>query len=255
MKLISGAQVLDVPLDWQFTEHQHPGIEVAGVLQGQVALSASDRVWQARKGQVLAVPPHLPHDWFSTDGARLGVLHILRFPHDLIDHLLPDVQPRLVSVKKAQFAEYEMLLSHLVTIADQATPQQIHLLTVYLEAFVLALLEEEQQQDATRVAMYEVASYMQAHLDQSLTIAQVARQFSMSEVTLRRRFREAFGMPPKQYLLELRLCEAQQLLTTTRLSMQDIALQMGFFDLAHFSSTFRKHLGLSPSAWRVQSQG
>jgi AraC-like DNA-binding protein len=246
MKLISGAQVLDVPADWQFTEHQHPSIEVVGVLQGQVALSASDRVWQASKGQVLAVPPHLPHGWFSTEGARLGVVHILCFSHDLIDRLLPDVQPRLVHVKKEQFAEYETLLSRLIALADHATPQQVHLLTVYLEAFILALLEEEQQQDPTRVAMYEVASYMQA---------QVARQFSMSEVTLRRRFREAFGVPPKQYLLELRLCEAQQLLATTKLSMQDIALQMGFFDLAHFSSTFRKHLGLSPSAWRAQSQG
>src|SRR5690348_668055 len=97
------------------------------------------------------------------------------------------------------------------------------------------------EQDPTRVSMHVVASYMQAHLDQSLTIAAVAHQFSISEVTLRRRFREAFGMSPKQYLLELRLNEAQHLLATTDLAMQDIALRMGFFDLAHFSSTFRKH--------------
>jgi AraC-like DNA-binding protein len=255
MKLTSGAQVLDVPSGWHFTKHQHAGIEVVGVIQGQVALSASNRHWQASKGQMLAIPPYLSCNWFSTDGASLGVLHILRFPPDLIAHLLPGAQPRLLSVTVSQFAEYERLLSRLVAIADHASPQQIRLLRVYLEAFILALLEEELEQDTTRVPMYEIASYMQAHLDQSLTIAEVARQFSLSEVTLRRRFREAFGMPPKQYLLELRLSEAQQLLATTKLPMQDIALRMGFFDLAHFSSTFRKHIGLSPSAWRMQSQG
>jgi transcriptional regulator GlxA family with amidase domain len=179
---------------------------------------------------------------------------VLRFPDDLTDRLLPGAQPRLVSVTELQFAEYETLLLRLVALADHATPQQIRLLRAYLEAFILALLEEEQEQDPTRVAMYKVASYMQTHLDQSLAIAQVARHFSISEVTLRRRFREAFGISPKQYLLELRLCEAQQLLATTKLSMQDIALRMGFFDLAHFSSTFRKHIGLSPSAWRMLSQ-
>jgi len=115
-----------------------------------------------------------------------------------------------------------------------------------------AYLEEEQ--DPTHVAMQEVASYMQTHLDQSLTIAGVARHFALSEVTLRRRFREAFGMSPKQYLLAARLCEAQRLLSTTKLPMQDIAHLLGFFDLAHFSSTFRKHIGLSPTAWRAQAQ-
>lgn len=117
-----------------------------------------------------------------------------------------------------------------------------------------ALLEKDQEQDPTHVTMHEVASYMQTHLDQSLTIAEVAHHFAMSEVTLRRRFREAFDMPPKQYLLRLRLCEAQRLLSTTKLPMQDIAHLLGFFDLAHFSSTFRKHIGLSPTAWRIQSQ-
>jgi transcriptional regulator GlxA family with amidase domain len=118
-----------------------------------------------------------------------------------------------------------------------------------------AHLEEEPGQDPNRVTMHEVASYMQSHLDQSLPIAEVARHFAMSEVTLRRRFHEAFGMPPKQYLLGVRLCEAQRLLATTKLPMQDIAQRMGFFDLAHFSSTFRKHIGLSPTAWRAQNQG
>lgn len=135
-----------------------------------------------------------------------------------------------------------------------AQPPRIRVLRAYLEAFILVLLEGEMEQDPTRVAMHEVALYMHAHLDQSLTIAEIARQFAMSEVTLRRRFREAFGTSPKQYLLDLRLSEAQDLLTGTSLSMQEIALRMGFFDQAHFSSTFRKHFGVSPTDWRKRSQ-
>jgi AraC-like DNA-binding protein len=253
MKLLSGPQILDIPLDWQAAAHVHPGVEVVGVLQGKVEAVVSDLHWRASKGEMLAIPPHVLHGWYSLGEAKVSVLHILRFPQALTNRLLPGCKPRLISLTEPQFIEHEALLSRLSALSDEATSQQVRLLRAYLEAFILFLLEEKHA--PTWVAMHEVASYMQAHMQQAVAIADVARHFSLSEVTLRRRFREAFGMSPKHYLLELRLNQAQHLLTTTDFSMQEIALQMGFFDLAHFSSTFRKHYGLSPSAWRGQTQG
>ncbi|WP_371865849.1 AraC family transcriptional regulator [Dictyobacter kobayashii] len=41
------------------------------------------------------------------------------------------------------------------------------------------------------------------------------------------------------------------MLATTELTLQEVAAQTCFFDLAHFSSTFRQHYGLSPSQWRA----
>jgi AraC-like DNA-binding protein len=253
MKLFSGPHILDISLDWQVEEHVHSGIEVVGVLQGQMELVVSELNWRVSKGEMLVLPPHVSHSWNSPGEARSGVLHIFRLSPALTDRLLPACKPRLISLTEQQFIEYETLFSRLVALGDEATPQHVRLQCAYLEAFILSLLEE--RQGSTWVAMYEVAAYMQSHMQQALTIADVARHFSLSEVTLRRRFREAFGMSPKRYLLELRLNHAQYLLTTTDLSMQEIALQMGFFDLAHFSSTFRKHYGLTPSAWRGQSRG
>jgi AraC-like DNA-binding protein len=252
MKLFSGPHILDIPLDWQVAAHAHPGIEVVGVLQGQVEAVASELSWRASKGEMLAIPPHVLHSWYAIGEAKLSVLHILRFPQALTDRLLPGCKPRLIGFTEPQFIEYEALFARFTTLSDEATPQLVRLQRAYLEAFILSLLEE--RQDPTWVAMHGVASHMQDHMQQALTIADVARHFSLSEVTLRRRFREAFGMSPKHYLLELRLNQAQHLLTTTDLSIQEIALQMGFFDLAHFSSTFRKHYGLSPSVWRGRGQ-
>ncbi|GHO92706.1 hypothetical protein KSF_027540 [Reticulibacter mediterranei] len=252
MKLLSGPQILDISLDWLTAAHVHPGIEVVGVLQGQVEAVVSELNWRVSKGEMLAIPSHVLHGWCSIGEAKLAVLHILRFPQALTDRLLPGCKPRLINLTELQFIEYEALFARFTALSDEATPQQVRLQRAYLEAFILSLLEE--RQDSAWVEMYEVALYMQDHMQQALTIADVARHFSLSEVTLRRRFREAFGMSPKHYLLELRLNQAQHLLTTTDLTMQEIALQMGFFDLAHFSSTFRKHYGLSPSAWRGRSQ-
>jgi AraC-like DNA-binding protein len=252
MKLIFGAQDLDVSQHWQFAEHRHGGIEVVGVLQGRVTLVALDKHWPAHGCQVLAIPPEIPHSWFANERSRLGVLHLIRTPRDLAERLLPDYSPRLLTLSPDQFAEYEMLFTRLVSVSHNASPQQERLLRAYLEAFLLVLLDGQQDQDPVRALMHEVAAYMQAHLDQSLTIAQVAHHFLISEVTLRRHFRSVFGISPKHYLLELRLGEAQRLLSTSHLSIQEIAMQMGFFDLSHFSSTFRRRFGLSPSDWRAQ---
>ncbi len=253
MKLFSGPQILDIPLDWRMASHVHPGIEVVGVLQGQMDLVVSEQRWRANNGAMLAIPPYVPHSWRSVEEAKLVVLHILRFPSALTDRLLPGCKPCQISLTEPQYSECEALFSGLIAISDEATHQHMRLQRAFLEAFVLSLLEE--RQDTEGVAMHEVASYMRDHMRQALMIADVARHFSFSEVTLRRRFREAFGISPKRYLLELRLNEAQHLLLTTKFSMQEIALQMGFFDLAHFSSTFRKHYGLTPSAWRGQTRG
>lgn len=265
MELIFGTQVLTVPPGWHFMEHEHEGIEVVGVLEGSVTLEVGAHPWHAGVGEVLAIPPYLPHGWSAKDVACLCVLHVARFPRDLANRLLPGYQPRLLRLPEPKFVEYESLFKRLISINGHASPQQMRLLRAYLEAFLLVLLEADESngsngsngqldQDPTRVAMHEVAAYMHIHLDQRLAVAQIARQFLMSEVTLRRRFHQTFGVAPKQYLLELRLGEAQHLLANSQLSIQEVAQQLGFFDLAHFSATFRRRFGMPPSIWRTSAQ-
>ncbi len=253
MELIYGANALSVSPRWIFHEHQHRGLEVVGVIQGQVVLVAAGAHYPVHRGQVVTIPPDLPHGWFADCHALLNVLHLVHAPRDLAQRLVPGYQPRLITLTTAQFSEYDTLFTRLAAIGDHAPPQQVRLLRAYLEAFLLTLLASDQEQDPHRAVVHEVAAYMQAHVDEPLAISELARQFLMSEATLRRRFHAVFGIAPKQYLLNLRLEEAQHLLATTHFSVQEIARQLGFFDLAHFSSTFHRRFGLSPSAWRTNA--
>ncbi|WP_338249470.1 AraC family transcriptional regulator [Dictyobacter halimunensis] len=252
MELVNGMQALQVAAGWTFGEHAHNGIELVGILQGQVVLEAARCQWQVKTGQVVSIPPHLPHRWWCHEPSRLNVLHLDYTPLDLAQRLVPGNAPRLITLTKKQVIEYEGLFQRLLDLVAQSPSKQERLLKAYLEVFVLTLLEGDQVQDPTTIAMYEVAAYMQTHLDQPIAIARLAQQFLMAEVTLRRHFRAVFGVSPKQYLLDLRLKEAQHLLATTRLTLQEVAAQTCFFDLAHFSSTFRQHYHVSPSQWRAQ---
>ena len=224
---------------------------MVGVLRQGVTLGSSEKRWQVQEGQVVVLPPHLPHHWFAEDGADLAVLHIEGVPRDVIDSLFPARQPRLLTPSQTIFNEYTSLFARLLDLNNQVTPSKVRLLHAYLEAFLLVLLQDDQ--DSSFSSMKEVATYLREHLREHISIDEVARLFCMSEATLRRHFLATFEMTPKQYLLELRLARAKELLTLSHLSIQEIAEIVGFPDLAHFSSTFRRRFGFAPSVWRASS--
>jgi len=87
-----------------------------------------------------------------------------------------------------------------------------------------------------------------------LAIDTVARESGMGYSTLRRRFKEATGYSPKEYVLRVRLSRAKELLTLTPRSVEDIAATVGFDDPYYFSRLFRRKEGMSPTQFRVQEQ-
>jgi transcriptional regulator GlxA family with amidase domain len=101
----------------------------------------------------------------------------------------------------------------------------------------------------------DVQMYMQEKFTQSLSMVSIAAMFDLSERTLTRRFQRAAGTTPWQYLLNLRLSEAESLLRTTNLSITEIAAEVGMVDLAHFSRQFKKANRLSPSEYRKAVRG
>ena len=77
-----------------------------------------------------------------------------------------------------------------------------------------------------------------------------ARQFGVSEMHLRRRFRAACGMTPAQYLTGVRLERAAALLRATDASVAEIAFDMGIPNVAWFTAIFRERFGQPPGAYR-----
>ena len=65
-----------------------------------------------------------------------------------------------------------------------------------------------------------------------------------------KKFTEAYGMTPKAYLISARIAEAKRLLEKTDMTVGDIAADLAFNDIYHFSNTFRKQEGMSPLKYR-----
>ena len=83
-----------------------------------------------------------------------------------------------------------------------------------------------------------------------LSLQALANESGYSRVHFVRMFRAATGYSPHNYLLDLRLERARELLNNPSLSLIDIALDCGFSSHSHMSRLFHKSVGVTPSAYR-----
>lgn len=97
----------------------------------------------------------------------------------------------------------------------------------------------------------QIQVWLQDNLGKSFTLDDVAERFGMSPRTFKRRFRAALGKPASDYLLELRMSFACDLLKNSDLPVVEVALTSGFPDASWFSTRFRQWSGVSPSQYRT----
>ena len=88
-----------------------------------------------------------------------------------------------------------------------------------------------------------------------LDIPALARHAHISPGHFSRRFKEAFGETPHQYVLTRRVERAQELLRNTELSVSDVCLEVGFQSLGSFSAAFHRVAGQTPTAYRATAAG
>ena len=98
-----------------------------------------------------------------------------------------------------------------------------------------------------------VHDLMHTNLESGLSLQQMADEVSLSPFHFSRMFKTSMGVSPNQYLLQLRLDKAKQLLlqsSSTKIST--IAQQTGFTDQAYLTRQFRQRFGITPARFRDQ---
>ena len=106
----------------------------------------------------------------------------------------------------------------------------------------------EQCQAILRIA--EVIGTLEKEYARPWKLSGLAGLARMSEGSLHRVFKEATGQSPIDYLIQLRMHRAMELLGETTLPVTDIAFEVGFNDSNYFTRQFKKVVGMSPSKYR-----
>jgi AraC-like DNA-binding protein len=86
--------------------------------------------------------------------------------------------------------------------------------------------------------------------DKSITIPELAKKAGINESKLKEGFKELYGISIHVYLTKLRLDKAKHLLETSSMAVTDITYLIGYNNITHFTSLFKKELGIKPTEWR-----
>ena len=96
----------------------------------------------------------------------------------------------------------------------------------------------------------QLFDWLHSRMAEPHTLESLEQRVGMSPRTLLRRFEEATGVTPARWLLNERLKLAQHALSSTRLSVEQIAQQTGFGSASSLRHHFSRHTGISPQGWR-----
>ena len=108
----------------------------------------------------------------------------------------------------------------------------------------------DSESDGLRKRLEQSAAYIHNHYTENLSVTELAEMEHLSESRFRDIFREAFGAPPMEYIIGLRIAHACELLLTTDLNVSETAEICGYSDVMYFCRLFRRKTGVSPAGYR-----
>jgi AraC family transcriptional regulator len=130
---------------------------------------------------------------------------------------------------------------------SMATALAAHLLQFYTTH---PQVLREYEDGLSKVKLGQAIDYINEHLNQNLTLTEIAVEVDMSQYYFCRLFKQSIRMTPHQYLIQQRVERSKPLLKQPETRIVDIANQCGFANPSHFAKCFRQRVGISPQQFR-----
>jgi AraC family transcriptional regulator len=209
-------------------------------------------------------------DWHESEWVvrgQLRMLHVYFMPEHFTRRAVVELdrEPRELTLQDRTYFENDKLVQLCGALLDQPWDDADQLLRAN-EITHEALSELLRSQSMTRPGLRlrgglaplvrrRLHEYIEANLDQAITLGMLAQLACMSEFHLARMFRASFGMPPSTWIANRRIERARGLLRTGRLPLQQVAEACGYADLSHFTHRFSEAVGVPPGRFRSLTSG
>jgi AraC-like DNA-binding protein len=264
------------PWPWpQCVWHYHHEYEIHLILNATGQVWVGDYIGQFQNGHLVLVGPDIPHNWTSNSaGAIEGPLqedHVIQFRGDAFGPDFFNV-PDLVAVKElldkaghgVEFLIYNSSLVHqIVDIARlRGTQRVIGLLEILqglTESARMKILCSDGYSpvldDNSAMRINLIISFMRKNLKEGVTLEDAAKHVHMQSRSFSLFFRKLTGRRFSDYLNEMRIGEACDLLQNTDLPVTDICFSVGFNNISWFNRCFVESKQVTPREYRRMERG
>ena len=259
-----------------FQTHYEKGYEFAGethnfweylyVMEGEVCVSADERVYNLNAGEIIFHKPLELHKFIvnSMDGARVlivsfsaegsltgwlrdKVFTLSEMQKSLINAMLTYIHSKGACGDVSQ-KEYRYLLPY------EHLTSYMQMIVTYLYQLFLTLAEEGRisavSSASDALIFGKAIGYLNSNLERQPTIQEIARFCNVSEASLKRIFDKYAGMGVHKYLLKLKIKAAMELLADG-VGVAVVAEKVGFGSQSYFSKAFKRETGQNPTDFKM----
>jgi len=249
--------------------HVHAEYELHLITATRGKAFVGDYIGSFAPGHLVLTGPYLPHNWVTTENAQPEVEQrdkVLQFSGDMLDQAMqwiPELRPCQALLERAKngiefFGISEQIGQQMSQIKDQegldrlATFSQI--LSLLANHRDYKLLSQVQLTMPKESGITDQISLVLDHIAQNfaspMVLSQVAVQFGMSESNLSRHFRRATGNTFTDFVNQVRINKACELLANTEQFVSTICFAVGFNNVANFNRRFMEFKHMTPTEFR-----
>lgn len=247
--------------------HTHDFIEFSYILSGSVNYKINDEIYRVKEKTLLVFNPGVYHKESLSKGEQTTELHI-GFRNIKIDGLPINYILKENFEVPVEFKQYkdEVHKCCLEIIEEQETCEvgkELVLKSLIMKLIALFLKETNYVKNSKKIDRYDfpfydksnvvkiILEYFDNNYMKNISLDDIARNMYLSSVYISKVFKEQTGESPINYLINLRLEKAKNLLVSTESPIKSIAQAVGYTDAYYFSKLFKKYCGDSPCKFRA----
>lgn len=249
--------------------HQQDTWELSYVITGSGMRLIGDTTEAFNCGEVVLIPPEIPHCWFFDNDVtdhRGRIANItITFTKEFLENcqiLFPELQPRIQVLQqrknavKFEKSKAESIIQLLESMRNLSVPER----AAPFIAILLSISDSEHERivgrfekvDKEQKRLTQIQTYVVCNAKRDITIDDMAKYMGMNRSSFCIFFKKATGKTFISYLNDYRVEQACQLIANKDLSISDICYQVGFNNVPYFNRVFKSIKGVSPKNYKPQ---
>lgn len=260
------------------TPHWHYFIEIIYLLEGDACVQAGTQTFILQPGDLLIFHPQVIHSisFHTTPALQYYVIKFAPVYLNLANSNLPNLSSLLHMVQEnpqlpivftkqmlAGLPLKELFEKSVEVVSKKEFGYDIitHSYYCLIIAELLKIwkkqgfqINPQQQKNSIHERFASIAEYIIQHYQEPLCVSSIAEHFHMSYSHFALKFKEYYGQSCKDFIKQIRIQKAEDLLRFTDLDLSYISQETGFCDCSHFIHVFKEYHGITPKKFRQLSQ-
>jgi AraC-like DNA-binding protein len=241
--------------------HSHPHYEIYYLAKGSRNFFLSNALYHLTAPVLIVIPPHAVHMTEGDAFMRYNINVAKNYLDDYQTNILEKTALKIIKPDEKQHEELIKLLENLVqTDKKQKFGETVtHTLFSYFVFLINQMSEtvvNHAPSDKTKLPrlVLQLIDFINQNYADRLTLEDLAQRFFVSKTTLIYNFKKHMNCSPIDFLLNVRLNKAKEMLLHTKKSIGEVSEACGFSSANYFGLIFKQKEGLSPANYRKHEQ-